>query len=102
MENNSKSRRETKVAKEIKIGEVRDQMEPVSPAFDVFKSLSPEEQDDVIRLIIEEGGINKLLSILQADELPGVGHLMLDNVRYYNFFPMVREDQWYDGSEKNR
>jgi hypothetical protein len=61
-----------------------------------FKKLSPDDQDDILRMIIYEGGVDRLLSVIQSTDTPGAVDLFLDQVQYFHFLPTVRENIYQD------
>lgn len=60
-----------------------------SRAVELFKSLTEEEQDEVLRCILSEGGVKRILAALGARESPGALEVFLDAVEYYHFLPVV-------------
>ena len=60
-------------------------------AVELFDSLTSDEQDEILRLIISDGGFDRLMEIVQANDTPGAVDLFLDRVRYYHFFRTVKE-----------
>jgi len=64
-------------------------MEP--NACDYFKTLTHDEQNEILRMILSEGGLTRLMSVvLDAGEV-GDWDLWLDRVSYYHFLPSVKE-----------
>lgn len=66
---------------------------PPSPAqvHELFKSLPEDEQDEILRMIIDDGGLQRLVSVVQDINTPGAVELMLDRVEYYHFLPVVKD-----------
>lgn len=58
-------------------------------AQEIFSSLSLEEQDEILKLIIAKGGIGRLLSIIHSGDTPGALELFLDRIHYYHFLRLV-------------
>jgi hypothetical protein len=65
--------------------------EQIPTPFDIFQSLSIEEQDEVLRMIIGQDGFGRIAKLVQSNDTPGAMDLFLDRVRYYHFLPMVKD-----------
>ena len=63
-----------------------------SRALELFKSLSEEEQDEVLRWILSEGGVERLLTALGARDAPGSLEVFLGRVGYHHFLPVVKDE----------
>jgi len=60
-------------------------------AAELFKVMSADDQDEILRLILSEGGFERLMRILRASDRPGSLDLLLDRICYYHFLPPVKE-----------
>ncbi len=60
---------------------------------EVFKSLTIDEQDEVLSHVLSEGGLERLLALAHASEMPVALDLFLDRVRYHHFLPLAEEDE---------
>jgi len=65
--------------------------ENAAQALDFIRSLSVEEQNEVIRMLVREGGINRLVDAVQANDTPGAFDLFLDRIEYWHFLKAVSE-----------
>ena len=65
--------------------------EDASRVHELFKSLTPGEQDEILRRIITDGGLSRLVSMVQDIHTPGAVDLILDQVEYYHFFPFPKD-----------
>ena len=59
---------------------------------DLFKKLSNEEQDEILKMIISEGGMKRILSLFEIQNSSGNIDLFFDRIRYYHFLPLVDEN----------
>lgn len=66
--------------------------EPATNSVEFFKKLNTDQQDEILRMILTEGGLGRLMSAIQDVTTPGAFDIFLDQVQYYHFFPSVRED----------
>ncbi|MFH1676102.1 MAG: hypothetical protein ABIC40_03670 [bacterium] len=57
-----------------------------------FKALSVEDQDEIIRTFISDGGLTRLASIIRAADSPGIWDIISDQVSYWHFYPAVNEE----------
>jgi len=65
--------------------------EPVVTAQELYRKLSTDDKQEILRMIIDEGGIAQLASVVQDLNTPGAYDLLLDNIEYYHFYPAVTE-----------
>ncbi len=65
--------------------------EDASRVHELFKSLTPDEQDEILRRIITDGGLERLVSMVQDIRTPGAVDLVLDQVEYYHFLPFPKD-----------
>ena len=91
MGNEEKKRAIEKTA-EDGVVQIGDTVEPISRVYEVFKSLSDDEQEEMLRLILTEGGVTKLFSLAQSVSTPGAMDLVLDRISYYHFLRPVTEE----------
>lgn len=66
--------------------------DPASNSVELFKNLDTDQQDEILRMILTDGGLSRLMSVVQDVTTPGAFDILLDQVQYYHFFPSVRED----------
>ncbi len=66
--------------------------DPASNSVEFFKKLDTDQQDEILRMILTDGGLGRLMSVIQDVTTPGAFDIFLDQVQYYHFFPSVRED----------
>ena len=57
-----------------------------------FKALSVEDQDEIIRAFISDGGLARLASLIRAADSPGIWDIISDQVSYWHFYPAVKEE----------
>ena len=82
-----------KLSEEIPAGSP-DGTEQRTRVYEVFMSLSEDDQNEILRMILSEGGVTRLMSLTQGISTPGALDLILDQVQYYHFFrPVVEEEQ---------
>jgi hypothetical protein len=67
-------------------------VETIHTVTDLFYTLSTDEQDEILRLIILEGGFNRILAAIQDVTTPGAFDIFLDKVQYFHFLRSVKED----------
>jgi len=65
--------------------------EPSPSAVEIFKEMSVEDQDEVIRMIVSQGDFNRLARIIQTSDTPGAVELFLDRIGYHHFLPAVKD-----------
>ena len=58
---------------------------------DLYKTLSDVEQEELLRMLLSEGGLQRVASVVQNINTPGAVDMLLDRVRYYHFFRAVQE-----------
>jgi hypothetical protein len=56
-----------------------------------FRNLSLEDQDEILRMILAEGGIKRIISLFELQDMPGNMDLFFDRVQYHHFLPVVEE-----------
>jgi len=64
----------------------------VRTPIELFESLTVDEQDEVLRLIIRQDGFGRLAKLVQNTDTPGAMDLFLDRVKYFHFLPLVRDE----------
>lgn len=74
----------------ISSGEISS--EPHSAVMELFQAMTRDQQDEILRMILLDDGINRLLSAVTDTATPGAFDIFLDNVQYYHFFRCVKED----------
>jgi len=57
----------------------------------LYKTLSEPEQDELLTMLLSDGGLQRLSTVAQDLNTPGAVDLLLDNVEYYHFFRSVKE-----------
>jgi hypothetical protein len=67
-------------------------IETIGTITELFYTLSRDEQDEILRLIILDGGFNRILSAIQDVTTPGAFDIFLDKVQYFHFLRSVKDD----------
>ena len=62
---------------------------PSLDVLEVFRNLTKEDQDELLRMIISEGDIKRIISLAESMSLPGNVELFLDRVQYHHFLPIA-------------
>jgi hypothetical protein len=65
--------------------------ELVPSVVEMFESMSIEDQDEILRLIMGKDGFERLARLVHSTDTPGAMDLFLDRVRYYHFFRVVED-----------
>lgn len=65
--------------------------DPLPSAADIFRTMSVEDQDEVIRMILADGDWSRLARIIKTSDTPGAIDLFLDRIGYHHFLPMIKE-----------
>lgn len=81
------------MAEEGTISPVTQITPPTSPEIlELFRNLTEEDQDELLRMIIAEGDIKRIISLAESMALPGNIELFLDRVQYHHFLPIAEID----------
>ena len=59
--------------------------------YEVFQSLTDEEVEEMLHLIITEVSPDRLYQLANGLHTPGAFDLVLDDIGYHHFFPMVKD-----------
>ncbi len=69
-------------------------IEPEISAQELYHKLSTDDKQEILKMIIDEGGIAQLASVVQDINTPGAVDLLLDKIEYYHFYPSVKDPGW--------
>jgi hypothetical protein len=62
-----------------------------SHVYEVFQSLTDDEIEEMLHLIISEVSPERLYQLANGLHTPGAFDLVFDEIGYYHFFPVVKD-----------